>query len=101
MQIIEELEPTPRGVYCGAIGWIGLDGSMRLNVAIRTMVQVGREVHMYAGGAITADSDPEEEHAEILAKAAGMFRAVGCTPPIEAPPMEARPSTPTRKAVVV
>ena len=105
MQIIDVLEPTPRGVYCGAIGWIGLDGSMRLNVAIRTMVHVGQEVHVYAGGAITADSDPEKEHAEILAKAAGMFRAVGCTAPIEshsieAASIEAHAPTRTRKAVV-
>jgi len=81
MQIIRELEPTPRGVYCGAIGYVGLDGLIGLNVAIRTMThrsdERGAILHLHAGGAITADSDPHAEYAEILAKAEGMFRALG------------------------
>jgi len=81
MQIIDELEPVARGPYCGAIGWIGLDGSMALNVAIRTMTQLGDEVHVYAGGAIVADSDPKSEYDETLVKAAAMFRALGCRAP--------------------
>lgn len=81
MQIISELEPTTRGPYCGAIGWIGLDGSMQLNLAIRTMVQVKDTVHLYTGGAIVADSDPQEEYDETIAKAGGMLRAVGCRAP--------------------
>lgn len=76
MQIIDELEPTERGVYCGSIGMIGLDGSISLNIAIRTMVQTGRVVHLHAGGAIVADSQPEAEYEEVLAKAAAMLRAV-------------------------
>jgi len=76
MQIIRELEPTPRGVYCGSIGWIGLDGNMSLNLAIRTMVQRGDAVWAYAGGAIVAESDPRREYEEIQAKAAGMFSAL-------------------------
>ena len=76
MQIIDELEPFRRGVYCGAIGWIGLDGDMGMNVAIRTMVHAGDRVYVHAGGAITWDSDADREHAEILAKARGMFRAL-------------------------
>jgi para-aminobenzoate synthetase component 1 len=76
MQIIDELEPTRRTAYCGAIGMIGLDGSMSLSVAIRTMIQVGGSVHLHAGGAIVADSEPEEEYREILAKARGMFAAL-------------------------
>ncbi len=83
MQIIDELEPTTRGVYCGSVGWIGLDGSMSLNIAIRTMIQVRDVVHFYAGGAIVADSDPEEEYKEIMAKAEGMARALGCGMPLE------------------
>ena len=63
--------------------WIGLDGSMSLNIAIRTMVQLREVVHFYAGGAIVADSDPEEEYKEIMAKAEGMARALGCGPPLE------------------
>lgn len=81
MQIIDELEPAPRGVYCGSIGYIGLDGSMQMNIAIRTMIQVGRTVHIHAGSGIVADSEPEAEHAEILAKARAMFEAVGCEAP--------------------
>ena len=78
MQIIDELEPTPRGAYCGAIGRIGLDGSMTMNVAIRTMIQTGDTVHIHAGGAIVADSRAEDEHDEIMAKASAMLQAVGC-----------------------
>lgn len=85
MQIIDELEPTARGVYCGSIGMIGLDGSLSLNIAIRTMLQVGDTVHLYAGGAIVADSDPEEEYREVLAKASGMLRALECETRIDTP----------------
>ena len=77
MQIIDELEPTPRGAYCGAIGHIGLDGSMSMNVAIRTMVQTGSTVYIHAGGAIVADSRAEDEHDEVMAKASAMLQAVG------------------------
>jgi para-aminobenzoate synthetase component 1 len=80
MQIIRELEPSERGPYCGAIGFIGLDGRMRMNVAIRTMVKTGDTLHIHAGGAITADSDPVSEYHECLAKAEGMFRALGAAP---------------------
>ena len=83
MQIIRELEPTPRGVYCGSIGWIGLDGSMSLNLAIRTMVQRGDEVHLYAGGWIVAESTPEGEYEDMLAKLQGMRRALNCEAPWE------------------
>ncbi len=85
MQIIDELEPTARGVYCGSIGIIGLDGSMSLNIAIRTMLQLGQTVHLYAGGGIVADSTPQDEYNEILAKAAGMLRALGCSAPCAMP----------------
>ena len=78
MQIISELEPTPRGVYCGSIGWVGLDGSMSMNVAIRTMLKHGDTVHAYAGSAIVADSCAESECEEIDAKLVGMARALGC-----------------------
>ncbi|MFH1266003.1 MAG: aminodeoxychorismate synthase component I [Planctomycetota bacterium] len=78
MQIIKELEPTPRGVYCGAIGYVGLDGSLSLNVAIRTIVQEGATVCAHAGGAIVADSEPEAEYEEVLVKCRGMFAALGC-----------------------
>ncbi len=79
MQIINELEQSPRGVYCGSIGLIGLDGSMSLNIAIRTMVQQGSTVRFDAGGAIVADSNPHQEYEEIMAKAKGMMQALNCT----------------------
>ncbi len=78
MQIIEELEPSPRGAYCGALGVIGLDGDMALNLAIRTMVQRRDELTIHAGGGIVADSTPEGELAEIEVKSAAMLRAAGC-----------------------
>jgi para-aminobenzoate synthetase component 1 len=76
-KLICQLEPTRRDVYCGAIGYIGLDGSMCLNVAIRTLQMSGRRLCLHAGGGIVADSDPNEEYEEIQAKAAGMLRALG------------------------
>ena len=80
MQIIDELEPTCRSVYCGSIGYIGLDGGMCLNIAIRTMVYQAGRLHLFAGGGIVADSDPHDEYDEALAKAAGMLRALGHEP---------------------
>ncbi len=79
MQIINELEPTKRDVYCGAIGYISLDRRLAFNIAIRTMLYDRGDLHVYAGGAITADSDPGAEYREVLAKAEGMFRALGHT----------------------
>ncbi|MEE9295937.1 MAG: aminodeoxychorismate synthase component I [Phycisphaerae bacterium] len=76
MQIIDEIEATQRNVYCGSIGYIGLDGSMCLNIAIRTMVLDRGRLHLFGGGAIVADSQPEEEYEEILAKTEGMMRAL-------------------------
>lgn len=73
MQIISQLEPTTRGVYCGSIGYLGLDGSLSLSIAIRTLVQIGQQIYGYAGGAITSDSDSAMEYEEMLAKAAGLF----------------------------
>jgi para-aminobenzoate synthetase component 1 len=70
MQIIEELEPHRRGVYCGAIGYIGYDGDMDTNIAIRTMVHQGGRVRFSAGGGLVADSVLDEEYAETLDKAA-------------------------------
>ena len=76
MEIIEELETTPRGLYTGAIGYIGWDGSMDFSVAIRTMVASGSMVSYGVGGGIVADSDPESEHREMLDKAAAMEAAL-------------------------
>ncbi|MCG3132306.1 MAG: Isochorismate synthase MenF [Phycisphaerae bacterium] len=77
MQIIDELEPCPRGVYCGAVGFLGLDGRASFNLAIRTMIHYGDNVHVHAGGGIVAESDAQAEYEETLAKAAGLLSALG------------------------
>ena len=77
MEIIEELEPHRRGPYCGAIGYIGGDGTIELNVAIRTMIVKDGRVHVPVGGGIVADSDPAAEYEETLVKARAMFQALG------------------------
>jgi para-aminobenzoate synthetase component 1 len=74
MQIIEELEPHRRGVYCGAIGYVGGDGSMDLNIAIRTLVYAGGAIRFWAGGGIVADSRLEDEYQETFDKAAAMLK---------------------------
>lgn len=73
MEIIDELEAAPRGAYCGAIGWIGLDGAMELSIAIRTLTMTGDSVVAQAGGGIVADSDPVGEYHEALAKARALL----------------------------
>jgi para-aminobenzoate synthetase component 1 len=74
MQIIEELEPHRRGVYCGAIGYIGYDGNMDLNIAIRSLVYSGGAIRFWAGGGIVADSQLEDEYQETFDKAAAMLK---------------------------
>ena len=74
MQIIEELEPQRRGVYCGAIGYLGFDGNMDLNIAIRTLVMSHGEIRFWAGGGIVADSTLEDEYQETFDKAAAMLK---------------------------
>ncbi|HLP97930.1 MAG TPA: aminodeoxychorismate synthase component I [Sideroxyarcus sp.] len=72
MEIIEQLEPNRRGIYCGAIGYIGFDGNMDSNIVIRTLVYSGGEIRCWAGGGLVADSRCEAEYQETLDKAAAM-----------------------------
>jgi para-aminobenzoate synthetase component 1 len=74
MEIIEELEPDPRGIYCGSIGYIGHDGNMDTNIAIRTMVHRNGQIQFAAGGGIVSDSNLEAEYKETLDKASAMFQ---------------------------
>jgi para-aminobenzoate synthetase component 1 len=74
MQIIEELEPHRRGVYCGAIGYIGFDGNMDMNIGIRTMVLSRGEIRFWAGGGIIADSRLDDEYQETFDKASAMLK---------------------------
>lgn len=76
MQIIAELEPTERGVYCGAIVWLGRDGAMDSSIAIRTAVAHAGRLYFSAGGGIVADSDPELEYRETLDKVQGIVRTL-------------------------
>jgi para-aminobenzoate synthetase component 1 len=73
MQIIESLEPHRRSVYCGCIGYLGFDGDMALNIAIRTLLRSGDWIYAWAGGGIVADSEVESEYQESLDKAAALL----------------------------
>ncbi len=73
MEIIAELEPTRRGPYCGCIGYIGFDGAMDTNIAIRTLAFTNKTAVFQAGGGIVADSDPALEYGETLDKAKALF----------------------------
>jgi anthranilate synthase component I len=77
MQIIAELEEIGRGAYTGSLGFLGRDGSMDMNILIRTLSVLGRTVELRAGGGIVADSDPHRELEETRAKARGMLAAFG------------------------
>lgn len=76
MQIIAELEGAGRGAYTGSLGFLGRDGTMDMNILIRTMTVMGRRVELRAGGGIVADSDPQRELEETRAKARGMLAAL-------------------------
>ena len=76
MEIIAEIETLERGPYCGAIGYIGFDGAMSLNIAIRTIILDGQALSFHVGGGIVAQSNAEDEYAETLAKAQGLMRAL-------------------------
>ncbi|MGA3157230.1 MAG: anthranilate synthase component I family protein [Steroidobacteraceae bacterium] len=76
MQIIEELEPVQRGLYGGTVGYFGARGDMDQAITIRTLVFNGDEYSYQAGAGIVADSRPEAEHDEILAKSASAVRAL-------------------------
>ena len=76
MEIISELENTARGAYTGSFGYLNRDGSLDLNILIRTMVKCGNHVTFRAGSGIVADSEPQAELDETRAKAKGMLRAL-------------------------
>ena len=76
MEIIEELEPTRRGIYAGAVGYFSFSGDMDTCIAIRTIVMKNQVAYIQAGAGIVADSVPEREHQECLNKARALIRAV-------------------------
>ena len=77
MEVIEELETLPRGLYTGAIGYLGFNGESQFNIAIRTLVREGRRLSYGVGAGIVADSCPEMEYEETLQKAEGIRLALG------------------------
>jgi para-aminobenzoate synthetase component 1 len=74
MEIINELEPTARSVYCGSIAWLDVHGNMGSNIAIRTLVCKDERIWAWAGGGITADSRWEDEYQECFNKIGGLLR---------------------------
>ena len=76
MEIIDELEPTQRNVYTGSIGYIGFNGDMDFNIAIRTLIKKDSNIHFQVGGGITWDSNPEDEYQETLDKAKSIMKAI-------------------------
>ncbi len=76
MEIISDLEPTPRGPYAGAVGYFGFNGNMDFCITIRTISIIGNRISVQAGAGIVADSSPEGEYHETLRKAAAMFQAI-------------------------
>lgn len=77
MQLCTTLEKHARGVYSGAMGWFGGDGSCKLSVVIRTLLLQGEQFEFQLGGGIVADSTPEGEHEELLDKSAGIAKTLG------------------------
>jgi anthranilate synthase component 1 len=79
MEIIAELERFGRSFYTGSFGYLGLDGSMDLNILIRSMLVDGRQISFRTGAGIVADSEPDREVAETEDKARGLLKALGPT----------------------
>ena len=75
MQVIDELEPVKRGIYSGAVGYLGFNGDMDVAIAIRTAVVKNRVLHVQAAAGVVADSIPQSEWAETLHKARALLRA--------------------------
>ncbi len=86
MQIIDELEPAPRGIYTGATGWLGAAGDLDLAIAIRTAVLRGGQLELSVGGGIVVDSTPEGELCETEVKARAFAALCGATPERRPPP---------------
>jgi para-aminobenzoate synthetase component 1 len=79
MEIINEIEPSARGPYCGCSGYLGFDGKMDCSITIRTFAIKDNTLTFQAGGAVVADSDPMHEYIETLAKAKALLQALGVT----------------------
>jgi anthranilate synthase component 1 len=76
MEIIAELEPDRRGIYAGALGYVGFGGNLDMAITLRTVAIAEGTAHIQVGAGVVADSDPAREYAETLEKAGAMFRAI-------------------------
>ena len=83
MQIIREIEPSPRGVYAGAVGYVDFAGNLDFCIAIRTVVMEGGRASVQAGAGIVADSDPSSEYDESCAKARALLQALEAASSVE------------------
>ncbi|MBQ0957971.1 aminodeoxychorismate synthase component I [Ideonella sp. 4Y11] len=92
LQLIDELEQRPRGVYSGALGWLGHDGAADLSIVIRTIVSAGGELSFGVGGGVVANSTPEGEFAEMLLKAQATMAAIHAATPVRQALAEAAPA---------
>jgi para-aminobenzoate synthetase component 1 len=80
LEIIDELEPVSRGPYCGCHGYLGFNRESQLSITIRTAICMADKIHFNVGAGIVADSNPEAEYEETLAKARGFFEALRFQP---------------------
>ncbi|MEX2574809.1 MAG: chorismate-binding protein, partial [Balneolaceae bacterium] len=85
MQIIDELEPTKRGPYAGAVGYFDFSGNMDTCIAIRTMIATDKNVYIQAGAGIVADSKPDREFEETREKAGALIEALSVALSINEP----------------
>jgi anthranilate/para-aminobenzoate synthase component I len=92
MEVIDELEPNARGPYTGALGFLGFNRESHLSIVIRSAVCQRGAVHFNVGAGIVADSVPEAEYEETLAKAGGFYTALRCEERIGDRPMAAQQS---------
>ena len=76
MQIIEELEPVRRSLYCGSVGYLGCEGQMDFNIAIRSLVCHASHIYCWGGGGIVADSELDAEYQETLTKVGNLLDAL-------------------------
>jgi anthranilate synthase component I len=76
MEIIDSLEPTARGPYAGAVGYVDFSGNLDTAIALRTLVTAGGKAWVQAGAGVVADSDPAAEYEECMDKAAAVLAAV-------------------------
>jgi anthranilate synthase component 1 len=90
MEIIDELEPVPRGPYGGAVGYLGFDGALDMAIAIRCVALAGRKLRFQAGAGIVHDSDPAREFEETSDKMRAAFVALGAAERAEPPPATVR-----------